>query len=137
MQLGRMHEEIKVRIAQLVARETAVLERERVLITRERDLETERAELQQERVRLAQAFASTTVTYQSSSSSGFSTSGTSSGLSSRDTSPMVDQKENSAQSIGSPVDMHHEPGASKTLSRMSSRPSLVPRRPLEERRAST
>ena len=121
-------------------------ERERQISLRERDLELERNELQNERLRLAAAYTSITSAYQSSSSSsGASYAGTSTAPSSRDTSPLMDQKENvlpimHIQGAGTPFPDDSPLGsisesATKTLARVASRPSLVPRRPLEERRS--
>jgi hypothetical protein len=130
----------------------AVAERERLVTMREQDLELERQEVQTERLRLAAAYTSITTAYQSSSSSsGASYAGTSTAPSSRDTSPLMDQKENvlpimSIQGINLNMHMGHSyqeesplnpisESATKTLARVASRPSLVPRRPLEERRS--
>lgn len=142
------HDELLKARQQVEAREAAVAERERQLSLRERDMELERNELQNERLRLAAAYTSITSAYHqsSSSSSGASYTGTSTAPSSRDTSPLMDQKENillpvmNIQSAGIPFPDDSPLGsisesATKTLARVASRPSLVPRRPLEERRS--
>lgn len=140
------HDELLRARREVEAREAAVIERERQLSLRERDLDLERNEVHNERLRLAAAYTSITSAYQSSSSSsGASYAGTSTAPSSRDTSPLMDQKENvlptrNIQSAGipfpddSPLASISE-SATKTLARVASRPSLVPRRPLEERRS--
>ena len=130
-------------------REAAVAERERLVALRERALEHERIDLAEHRSRLQQAY-NDFQTYHaaaSSSSSGASTSGTSiGGTSSRDNSPIMEAKENAAAHSINAAAMMNDMGvsppmvqapdsASKTMQRVASRPSLVPRRPIEERRS--
>lgn len=132
-------------------RELALSERERAVSVREREMEQERVELVAERQRLAAAFVS--VSAYSSSSSGTSVSGTSTAPSSRDNSPMMEQKENISVNMSTNSNVvvlppsvstatvatmtYPEMGSvnEKTIARVASRPSLVPRRPLEERRS--
>lgn len=126
---------------------------------RERDLELERTDLQNERVRLATAFSTLSLYNNQSNSSTSGSSMTSTAPSSRDNSPLMDQKENvntyGVVGIGMPAptggnigiqfppevqSMNQSPSVApssseKTLARVASRPSLVPRRPLEERRS--
>ena len=108
---------------------------------RERDLEIQLHELSEHRSRLQQAYHNfqTYHAAASSSSSGASTSGTSvGGTSSRDNSPIMEAKENGMQEMGVSPPSAAGPApdsASKTMQRVASRPSLVPRRPIEERRS--
>ena len=130
---------MKLKQQHIEIREATLAERERVLGIRERDLENERIELQSERLRLAQAFSNFSSYQSSSSSSGASISGTSTAPSSRDNSPLMDQKENAGlvpfSASGMTHDNNLQDGAPKIPARVATRPSLVPRRPLEERRS--
>ena len=131
------HGDLKLKQQHIELREAAMAERERLVSIRERDLDIERNELHSERLRLVQAFSNLSA-YQSSSSSGASTSGTSTAPSSRDNSPLMDQKENIGLApyiVTSTNETNPLESISKTIARVASRPSLVPRRPLEERRS--
>lgn len=137
------HENILLARREVEMREAAVAERERVLLMRERDMEIERHDLAEHRARLQQAYANFQTYHAaatSSSSSGASTSGTSiGGTSSRDNSPIMEAKEND-MSVVSPGAVQSTlvtapDSASRTMQRVASRPSLVPRRPIEERRS--
>ncbi|CAD6589047.1 MAG: G2-specific serine/threonine protein kinase [Cyphobasidiales sp. Tagirdzhanova-0007] len=139
LKLAKMHGDLKLKQQHIELREAAMAERERLVSIRERDLDIERNELHSERLRLVQAFSNLSA-YQSSSSSGASTSGTSTAPSSRDNSPLMDQKENIGLApyiVTSTNETNPLESISKTIARVASRPSLVPRRPLEERRSMT
>ena len=155
------HEELLKCRREVEVREAAVAEREQLVLARERDLAIERSDLAEQQMRLQQAY-STFQSYQISSSSSSSQGSTSTAPSSRDNSPLMDQKEinllaqaagTSAPGMGvafpdrgmvpSPsaasIVMAPSPSASdassRTMQRVASRPSLVPRRPVEERRS--